>query len=70
MINLALIGIGRIGRIHAANLVSCRGARLRVICDARSEVAKNVAQEFGVDSFSSPQDRNQLASGSRRKCRS
>jgi myo-inositol 2-dehydrogenase / D-chiro-inositol 1-dehydrogenase len=56
MINVALIGMGRIGRIHAANLVRCRGARLRVICDTRSEVAQTVAQELGVDSSSLPQD--------------
>jgi myo-inositol 2-dehydrogenase/D-chiro-inositol 1-dehydrogenase len=56
MINIALIGVGRIGRIHAANLVKCPDARLRVICDTRPEVAQTVARECGVDSSSSPQD--------------
>jgi myo-inositol 2-dehydrogenase / D-chiro-inositol 1-dehydrogenase len=56
MINVALIGIGRIGRIHAANLAECPGARLCVICDARAEAAQTAARDLGTESSSSPQD--------------
>jgi myo-inositol 2-dehydrogenase/D-chiro-inositol 1-dehydrogenase len=54
MINVALIGMGRIGRVHAGSLVKS-GARLRIVCDTRPEVAQDAARQFGTDCSSSPQ---------------
>jgi myo-inositol 2-dehydrogenase / D-chiro-inositol 1-dehydrogenase len=46
---VGLAGLGRMGRIHAANLASrCAAARLAAVFDADADVARAVAAEFDV----------------------
>jgi myo-inositol 2-dehydrogenase/D-chiro-inositol 1-dehydrogenase len=45
---IALIGAGRIGRIHAHNLVADAGARLRYVIDADAAAAARLAGETGA----------------------
>jgi myo-inositol 2-dehydrogenase/D-chiro-inositol 1-dehydrogenase len=47
---VALIGAGRIGQIHARNLVADRGARLRYVVDADAACAARLAEETGARS--------------------
>lgn len=48
-LRVALAGLGRMGRIHAANLAGrCRSAELACVLDARPEVARAVGEELGV----------------------
>lgn len=56
MINVALIGIGRIGQVHAANIEKTAGARLGVICDTRLEAARIAAGRYGATCSSSPEE--------------
>jgi myo-inositol 2-dehydrogenase/D-chiro-inositol 1-dehydrogenase len=56
MINIAVIGIGRIGRIHADNIATNAGANLRVICDTRPEAARIVAEQYSVAFCASPEE--------------
>ena len=47
--NIALIGTGRIGRIHAENLaLHIREATLSVVTDINMDSAKQVAAEYGI----------------------
>jgi len=49
ILNLALIGVGRIGRIHAGNIATrIPSARLSGIADVNLEAALQVADQFGV----------------------
>jgi myo-inositol 2-dehydrogenase/D-chiro-inositol 1-dehydrogenase len=56
MINVGVIGAGRIGRVHIENLVRNRLARLVAICDSRDEVGKHLAREFGTDFSTLPDE--------------
>ena len=48
-VNIAVIGIGRMGSVHVRNLVRLiPEANLVAICDIRLEVAQAVAQECGI----------------------
>jgi myo-inositol 2-dehydrogenase/D-chiro-inositol 1-dehydrogenase len=48
-INIALLGAGRIGQVHAANLSGrVAGARLYAIADVSGEAAQRCAQQYGV----------------------
>ena len=48
-INMAVIGTGRMGSVHVANLVRhIPEANLAAICDIRLEVARAVADELGI----------------------
>jgi myo-inositol 2-dehydrogenase/D-chiro-inositol 1-dehydrogenase len=48
-LNIGLIGAGRIGRLHAENLVTrIPSARLRMIADVNEESARQCAQQLGV----------------------
>lgn len=48
-VNIAVIGTGRIGSMHVANIVrSIPEANLSAICDIRLDVAQAVADEFGI----------------------
>ena len=49
MIEVAVFGAGRIGRIHAENVSSNPQARLRYVVDEDPEVAKNVAEALGAE---------------------
>ena len=47
VINMAVIGAGRIGQIHAGNAARNPGVRLAGIADAIPEAAQNLAQALG-----------------------
>ncbi|BDG05403.1 inositol 2-dehydrogenase [Anaeromyxobacter oryzae] len=49
MIDVALVGAGRIGKIHGANLARLPGVRLRWVCDAVPEVAIDLAGRVGAE---------------------
>jgi myo-inositol 2-dehydrogenase/D-chiro-inositol 1-dehydrogenase len=44
---VALIGCGRIGRVHAESIGTHRGAELVRVCDAVEDAAREVAGLFG-----------------------
>ena len=48
MLNVALIGAGSIGRIHAANLNASDRARLSVVCDPNTYAATTLAEPAGA----------------------
>lgn len=49
-VNIAVIGTGRMGSVHVANIVrSIPEANLVAICDIRLEVAQQVADELGIE---------------------
>ncbi len=48
MLNFAQFGAGRIGAIHAGNLASAEGARLRYVIDVNSKAASALAQRHGA----------------------
>ena len=48
-VNIAVIGTGRMGSVHVANLVRhIPQANLAAICDIRLEVAQALAQDLGI----------------------
>ncbi|MEO6747970.1 MAG: inositol 2-dehydrogenase [Casimicrobiaceae bacterium] len=48
MIDVALLGAGRIGRIHAGNLVRQPGVRLAAVSDVNAEAAAALAAQHGA----------------------
>jgi predicted dehydrogenase len=55
MVGVAVIGLGRIGRLHAENLARhVPGARLVMVVDAVPELAERVAGDVGADWSASP----------------
>jgi myo-inositol 2-dehydrogenase/D-chiro-inositol 1-dehydrogenase len=48
MLDIAVIGAGRIGRIHAGNIATHSGARLAGICDADADAANRLATSLGT----------------------
>jgi myo-inositol 2-dehydrogenase/D-chiro-inositol 1-dehydrogenase len=49
-VNIAVIGTGRMGSVHVANLVRLiPEANLSAICDIRLDVAQQVADELGIE---------------------
>jgi inositol 2-dehydrogenase len=56
-VRVGLAGLGRMGRIHAANLASrCPSAQLAGVFDVQPEVARTVADDLGVPHFQSFDD--------------
>ena len=53
MTGIALIGAGRIGRIHAANAAAHPGASLVAVCDADADAASGLAAAYGARVLSS-----------------
>lgn len=48
-INIAVIGTGRMGSVHVANLArNIPEANLSAICDIRLDVAQALADELGI----------------------
>jgi myo-inositol 2-dehydrogenase/D-chiro-inositol 1-dehydrogenase len=47
MWNIALIGAGAIGKIHACNIVGHPKARLSYVCDTNAAAGESVAAEYG-----------------------
>ena len=56
MINVAVIGAGRIGRVHVGNLVRNRLACLKAICDTQEQAGKRLAREFGTEFSALPDE--------------
>ena len=55
-IGFGVIGLGRIGRVHAANLVrGVHGARLIAVCDRDAAVCGQLAAELAVESHAAPE---------------
>ncbi len=53
MLRIAVLGCGRIGAMHAANIAAHSKAALAGIFDVRADVASDVAARLGVNSFAS-----------------
>src|SRR5690625_1224919 len=52
-LNLAILGLGRLGHYHAQNLKEkVRGANLKVVIDPIAERAEEVAKELNVEKWS------------------
>ncbi len=48
MLNVGLLGCGRIGRVHAASLARIEGARVAAVADAMAEAAEALAGQCGA----------------------
>ena len=48
MVDIALIGAGRIGKIHGGNLARQPGVRLKYVCDAVPQAASELAANLGA----------------------
>ena len=48
MVNFALFGAGRIGRMHAENLVRRSDAKLLYVVDTKPEAARALAEPLGA----------------------
>ncbi len=48
MKNIAVIGLGTVGQLHAANLAAHREAELSAVCDPRPEATKFIREETGA----------------------
>jgi myo-inositol 2-dehydrogenase/D-chiro-inositol 1-dehydrogenase len=55
MIDVALFGAGRIGKIHAGNLARETGARLRYVIDPDTDAARALAAQHGAQTATSAQ---------------
>jgi myo-inositol 2-dehydrogenase/D-chiro-inositol 1-dehydrogenase len=55
MLNIAIIGAGRIGRIHAGNIAIHPHARLAGIADADPDAARRLADALGTDTITTGQ---------------
>ena len=53
MIDVAVLGCGRIGQVHARSLAAIDGARCAYVCDARPEAAEALAARTGAAVVSS-----------------
>ena len=51
MTNLAICGVGNIGKVHLRNLLSLRGCRIAGILDANRLELERVARQFSVRAF-------------------
>jgi myo-inositol 2-dehydrogenase/D-chiro-inositol 1-dehydrogenase len=56
MINVGLIGTGRIGRVHAESIARNRQAHLQVICDTCPEAGKTLACKYDTSFSAAPQE--------------
>jgi predicted dehydrogenase len=50
-ISIALIGYGRLGSIHAKNIVASEKAELHAICDTNTEALEHAKSQYGVETF-------------------
>ncbi|MBN7796391.1 inositol 2-dehydrogenase [Parahaliea mediterranea] len=48
---ICLVGAGRIGAIHAANIVSLAGVRLCCVVDSNADAARDLAGRYGVEAL-------------------
>ncbi|MGB0169123.1 MAG: Gfo/Idh/MocA family oxidoreductase, partial [Paracoccaceae bacterium] len=56
MLNIAVLGCGRIGRMHADNIARHADAELAMVYDVHVPSASAVAEQHGVPAASSPQE--------------
>ena len=54
MINVALFGLGRIGLVHAKNIVENREFNLKYVFDINKKLAKTTAKKFNSLSINNP----------------
>lgn len=54
MIGIAVLGAGRIGKIHAANVAANPRARLIAVADPFAEACEPLAQRYGAEAMSDP----------------
>ncbi|MGK0741234.1 inositol 2-dehydrogenase [Leucobacter sp. Z1108] len=54
VLRIALIGTGRIGKVHASNIASCAETELTVVADPMVESAQDVARRFGGTATADP----------------
>ena len=50
MLRIAVLGAGRIGKIHAANVAADRRVKLVVVADPNKQAVEALAAELGCDS--------------------
>jgi predicted dehydrogenase len=53
MKNIAICGVGRIGKFHLQSLLSLRGCRLSGIFDANQEELDKLSRDFSVRKYRS-----------------
>lgn len=51
MVGIAVLGAGRIGKIHAANVAASKFAKLVVVADPFAEAASRLADELGAEAM-------------------
>lgn len=56
MINIAVLGCGRIGRMHAGNIAAHPGADLAAVYDVHTPSAAAVAEDYGVPAMAAADD--------------
>ena len=55
-INTALLGLGRIGQMHAVNLISHSEFNLKYVFDINKNLTRKIAKKFNSLSISTPND--------------
>lgn len=53
MVNVGLLGAGRIGQVHAQSIAAHRGSRLAAVSDVYEPAARELAEKFGAEMRSS-----------------
>ena len=54
-INVALLGLGRIGQMHAENLINHKSFKLKYTFDISKKLAKNISRKFNTVDISAPE---------------
>ena len=54
-INVALLGLGRIGQMHAENLINHKSFKLKYTFDISKKLAKNISKKFNTVDISTPE---------------
>ena len=54
-INVALLGLGRIGQMHAENLINHKSFKLKYTFDISKKLAKNISKKFNTIDISTPE---------------
>ena len=50
MINVGVVGLGRLGGIHAENIAfKVKGAKLSALCDVNLDLVANMQNQFGAE---------------------
>lgn len=53
MVNLGIIGAGRLGNVHAGNLALINGAKLAGVYDIKPEAAQTMKEKYGTEIYQS-----------------